>query len=85
MGLPLAQVSLSYGVDDLHGTILEEKIFHMAGATTPQQQTTVALEHAIREAGREPAQRDSHYRRINSTHSTPLNGVERVGAEHACA
>src|SRR5256714_729583 len=65
LGLPLAQVSLSYGVDDLHGTILEEKIFHMAGATTPQQQTTVALEHAIRAAGREPAQRDSHYRRLD--------------------
>src|SRR5438874_329458 len=46
LGLPLAQVSLSYGVDDLHGTILEEKIFHMAGATTPQQQTVAALEHA---------------------------------------
>src|SRR5438046_2858832 len=39
LGLPLAQVSLSYGVDDLHGTILEEKIFHMAGATTTQQPT----------------------------------------------
>jgi aminodeoxyfutalosine synthase len=65
LGLPLAQVSLSYGVDDLHGTILEEKIFHMAGATTPQQQTIAALEHAIREASREPAQRDSHYRHIS--------------------
>jgi len=64
LGLPLAQVSLSYGVDDLHGTILEEKIFHMAGATTPQQQTVAALEHAIREAGRKPVQRDSHYRHI---------------------
>ncbi|HEX7517605.1 MAG TPA: aminofutalosine synthase MqnE [Chthoniobacterales bacterium] len=85
MGLPLAQVSLSYGVDDLHGTILEEKIFHMAGATTPQQQTAAALEHAIREAGREPAQRDSHYRRINSTRATPVNGAEPVGAELACA
>src|SRR5205814_8335896 len=63
IGLPLAQVSLSYGVDDLHGTILEEKILHMAGATTPQQQTVAALEHAIREAGREAVQRDSHYRR----------------------
>jgi len=69
MGLPLAQVSLSYGVDDLHGTILEEKIFHMAGATTPQQQTAAALEYAIREAGRIPARRDSHYRHIDS-----LNG-----------
>src|SRR5881397_1876202 len=70
MGLPLAQVSLSYGVDDLHGTIIEEKIFHMAGATTPQQQTVAALEHAIREAGREPVQRDSHYRRLNGASRT---------------
>ena len=85
MGLPLAQVALSYGVDDLHGTILEEKIFHMAGATTPQQQTAAALEHAIREAGREPAQRDSHYRRINSTQVAPLDGAKPVGAELACA
>src|SRR5438552_4825002 len=65
LGLPLAQVSLSYGVDDLHGTILEEKIFHMAGATTPQQQSVAALEHAIREAGRVPVQRDSYYRHLN--------------------
>jgi len=81
LGLPLAQVSLSYGVDDLHGTILEEKIFHMAGATTPQQQTVAALEHAIREAGREPVQRDSHYRH--------LNGASRAGRpnepEKVCA
>ena len=84
MGLPLAQVSLSYGVDDLHGTILEEKIFHMAGATTPQQQTVKALEHAIREAGREPAQRDSHYRPIQCPPSRLRNGVKPVAAEHAC-
>ena len=88
MGLPLAQVSFSYGVDDLHGTILEEKIFHMAGATTPQQQTAAALEHAIREAGREPAQRDSHYRRINSTQVAPLErrgaGRSRTGLRLMC-
>ncbi|MDP9253869.1 MAG: aminofutalosine synthase MqnE [Verrucomicrobiota bacterium] len=64
MGLPLAQVSLSYGVDDLHGTIMEEKIFHMAGAKTPQEQTVDSLEHAIREAGRIPRQRDSYYRSV---------------------
>jgi len=64
MGLPLAQVSLSYGVDDLHGTIMEEKIFHMAGAKTPQEQTVQTLEHVIREAGREPMQRDSYYRHL---------------------
>jgi aminodeoxyfutalosine synthase len=64
MGLPLAQVSLSYGVDDLHGTIIEEKIFHMAGARTPQEQTVATLEQVIREAGREPMQRDSYYRHL---------------------
>ena len=36
MGLPLAQVALAFGVDDLHGTIMREKIFHMAGVTTPE-------------------------------------------------
>lgn len=64
IGLPLAQIALSYGVDDLHGTIIEEKIFHMAGATTPQEQTVATLEHIIREAGREPVQRDSYYRHL---------------------
>jgi aminodeoxyfutalosine synthase len=67
LGLPLAQLSLSYGVDDLHGTIIEEKIFHMAGARTPQQQTVDALEKAIREAGRIPMQRNSFYQRISNT------------------
>ena len=83
LGLPLAQVSLSYGVDDLHGTILEEKIFHMAGATTPQQQSVAALERAIREAGREPVQRDSHYRHIS--HRSARRSAAPVSAELACA
>src|SRR5882724_4817596 len=83
LGLPLAQVSLSYGVDDLHGKILEEKIFHMAGATTPQQQTIAALEHAIREAGREPVQRDSHYQHIS--HRTDVEKrTTPAQAELAC-
>jgi aminodeoxyfutalosine synthase len=85
MGLPLAQVSLSYGVDDLHGTIMEEKIFHMAGATTPQAQTVAALEHAIREAGREPMQRDSHYRHIKSRAGSKRNRKAAPEAELACA
>ena len=85
LGLPLAQVSLSYGVDDLHGTILEEKIFHMAGATTPQQQSVAALEHAIREAGREPVQRDSYYRHISPRHQTTETRATPAPAELACA
>jgi len=69
LGLPLASIALNYGVDDLHGTIQEEKIFHMAGAKTPQQQTISAMERAIREAGREPMQRNTFYERIESTGS----------------
>src|SRR3954466_13457732 len=67
IGLPLAQIALSYGVDDLHGTIIEEKISHRAGATTPREQTGATLEHVIRGAGREPVQRDSFYRHLPKT------------------
>src|SRR5438105_3459758 len=82
LGLAPEQLSLSYGVDDLHGTILEEKIFHMAGATTPQQQTVAALEHAIREAGREPVQRESLYRHLSPRGT---NETRATSAELACA
>ena len=85
LGLPLAQVSLSYGVDDLHGTIMEEKIFHMAGATTPQQQSIAALEHAIREAGRVPVQRDSYYRHHNGEVKRSTSAEPNTEAELACA
>src|SRR5688572_1290962 len=61
LGLKLAQVALSYGADDLHGTIIEEKIFHMAGATSPQAQSEAAMIHALREAGRVPVQRNTFY------------------------
>ena len=70
MGLKLAQVALSYGVDDLDGTIMEEKIYHMAGAQTPQQLAQAELVRVIREAGREPVQRDSLYQLVKP----PLEG-----------
>jgi aminodeoxyfutalosine synthase len=84
MGLPLAQISLSYGVDDLHGTIMEEKIFHMAGATTPQEQTAATLKHVIREAGREPVQRDSHYRHLPTGPKRSTSTPARAEPELAC-
>jgi len=65
LGLPTAQVALSFGVDDLHGTIQQEKIFHMAGSQTPQGQTVLTLERAIREAGRIPVQRNTFYQQLN--------------------
>jgi aminodeoxyfutalosine synthase len=59
--MKLAQVALSYGADDLHGTIIEEHIFHMAGSKTPQLQTETEMVKAIREAGRVPVQRNTFY------------------------
>jgi aminodeoxyfutalosine synthase len=78
MTLPLAQVSLNYGVDDLHGTLMEERIFHMAGSKTPQEQTKATLERTIREAGREPMQRDSYYRPIRASQISPLGTAAAV-------
>ncbi len=78
MGLPLAQISLAYGVDDLHGTIMEEKIFHMAGAKTPQEQTVESLRHVIREAGREPVQRDSFYNHLPATPVSALRSAHEL-------
>jgi aminodeoxyfutalosine synthase len=71
MGLKLAQVALSYGADDLHGTIIEEHIFHMAGATSPQAQTEAEMVKAIREAGREPVQRNTFYEPIRLLAEVP--------------
>ncbi len=64
LGTKLAQVALNYGADDLHGTILEEHIFHMAGATTPQGRTESDLVRAIHETGRVPVQRNTFYEPI---------------------
>jgi aminodeoxyfutalosine synthase len=71
LGMKLAQVALSYGADDLHGTIIEEHIFHMAGATSPQLQTEAAMLKAIREAGRTPVQRNTFYEPIRILESAP--------------
>jgi aminodeoxyfutalosine synthase len=64
MGMKLAQVALSYGADDIHGTIIEENIFRMAGTKAPQLQTETEMVKAIREAGRTPVQRNTFYEPI---------------------
>ena len=64
LGMKLAQVALSYGADDLHGTIVEEHIFRMAGTKSPQMQAEQDLIKAIREAGRTPVQRNTFYQPI---------------------
>jgi len=87
LGLKLAQVALSYGADDLHGTIIEEHIFKMAGGGQPQRQTQEELIKAIREAGREPAQRNTFYEvvsagapAVSEKSLEPRNGFPAPGA-----
>ena len=60
-GVDVAQISLWYGVDDLDGTVQEEKIYHMAGARTPETLTTADIRRLIRRAGRLPVERDTLY------------------------
>jgi aminodeoxyfutalosine synthase len=62
LGVQVAQASLSWGVDDLDGTVREERIYHMAGASTPQALSRADLVALIRQAGRIPVERDTLYR-----------------------
>ncbi|TLM97550.1 aminofutalosine synthase MqnE, partial [bacterium] len=64
IGPKLAQVSLAFGVDDIDGTILEERITHAAGAESGQSLTKGAMVNMIKAAGRIPAERDTLYRII---------------------
>ena len=66
----IAQISLRFGADDLDGTVIEEKIYHDAGATTPQGLRRQELERLIREAGRVPVERDTLYRPVTRTETS---------------
>jgi aminodeoxyfutalosine synthase len=71
-GVDVAQTALWFGVDDLDGTVQEEKIYHMAGARTPEAMTTAQISRLIRAAGREPLERDTLYNIVD-----PNPGSER--------
>jgi len=60
-GVEVAQISLWFGVSDLDGTVQEERIYHMAGSTVPDEMSTTAIRRLIRSAGREPVERDTLY------------------------
>jgi aminodeoxyfutalosine synthase len=74
-GVEVAQVSLWYGVDDLDGTVQEEKIYHMAGARTPEAMSTAAIRRLIRGAGREPVERDTLYNVVTGPDAPDETGV----------
>jgi aminodeoxyfutalosine synthase len=64
LGVGPAQVALSYGADDLDGTVRHELIYHDAGATTPEALSVDAIRRLIAEAGRTPVERDTLYRPV---------------------
>jgi len=64
MGLPLAQVSLHFGADDIQGTVVRETIFHAAGAVTGTERKIEELVRVVRDAGRIPVQRDTYYNEL---------------------
>ncbi|HXI42698.1 MAG TPA: aminofutalosine synthase MqnE [Bryobacteraceae bacterium] len=66
----IAQIALRFGADDIDGTVVEEKIYHDAGATTSQSLRRGELLQLIRKAGREPVERDTLYRPVTRTEST---------------
>jgi aminodeoxyfutalosine synthase len=61
----VAQVALRFGANDIDGTVVEEKIYHDAGATTPEHLTRAELERLIRGAGRVPVERDTRYNPVD--------------------
>src|SRR5439155_5526020 len=64
LSVPIAQITLAHGATDFDGTVLQEKIYHMAGSETPQALTVRDLRRYIEEAGRKPVERDHLYREI---------------------
>ena len=66
----IAQIALRFGADDIDGTVVEEKIYHDAGANTPQGLRRQDLIRLIKAAGREPLERDTLYRPVTRTETT---------------
>src|SRR6202521_426667 len=68
----IAQIALRFGANDLDGTVVEEKIYHDAGATTPERLSRVELDRLIRAAGCVPVERDTLYNRIDRSKMPPI-------------
>jgi aminodeoxyfutalosine synthase len=64
LGIKTAQVALSFGADDLDGTVVHEKIYHDAGSDSPQELSVAEIRRLIQEAGRVPVERDTLYNEV---------------------
>lgn len=74
MGVKMAQSALYYGANDLDGTIVEEKIGHMAGADSVQAMTIAELENMIRHSGFTPLRRNATFQAVTSAPAAPAKG-----------
>jgi aminodeoxyfutalosine synthase len=74
LGIKTAQIALSFGADDLDGTVVHEKIYHDAGSDSPQELTVGEIRRLIAEAGRIPVERDTLYNEVVRTDSTWQTG-----------
>jgi aminodeoxyfutalosine synthase len=79
----LSQTALAFGVDDLEGTVVREKIYHEAGARTAQGMSLEAILRLIRGAGRVPVERDSFYRVVRTFDDEPGSRTTPVGTPRA--
>lgn len=80
---PVTQVALHFGVNDIEGTVVREKIYHAVGAHTPQGMTLDQLLRLVRGAGKVPAERDSFYnviRTFDGTTAADTAGAPLAGA-----
>jgi aminodeoxyfutalosine synthase len=68
----IAQIALRFGANDLDGTVVEEKIYHDAGAKTSEFTSREELERLIRAAGRVPVERDTLYRPVDRAKMPPV-------------
>ena len=78
-GVEVAQTALWFGADDLDGTVQEETIYHMAGSSTPTSLSTDDIEQLIRDAGREPIERDTLYNVVRIPQGNRPVVAEEVG------
>jgi aminodeoxyfutalosine synthase len=73
----IAQIALRFGANDLDGTVVEEKIYHDAGAKTSEFTPRAELERLIRAAGRVPVERDTLYRPVDRSKMPPIPPTPR--------
>ncbi len=77
LGIKTAQMAQLFGANDIDGTVTEEKIYHMAGSQSPQSLSTDELCHIIRQAGREPQERNTVYEEVSSSTNWEISQYSR--------